>query len=833
MRQLQEVASRRLKQREPLRLLDDPLSFDDADNESIKTEAFEALVTNGRGGRGDMRSPAWSRVCDEDLWNEQFKREVENPAGDPCAAVEQVLIAANATTMVIGHCPNGLHKPTPRKKCNDRLMLADTRMSKKAHGMMETAKSMILDASERIPGFRDVMQWLGIGEALWLPQLQDIGWDDEFVIIEDDDDKTQAGDDESVIIPDRDPEPTTELGPEPELAFLARAAGQGGLPDKKVDWTTAQFEPDGSLMARRGEAGLKVPPLLKGHEDLALPAVEKHSAVRLPELKLDDDFKHIPYDDRNSFINEDKKAHGMMETAKSMILHASARIPGVRELIQWLGNEGAQRVFHQFQDIDGDDEFVIIEDDEDKEHADDDEVVITEDRDPETTIKLGPKPEPAPLELGPLDVGPLDVVSLADLHGDFPQALKIMKRLGVVKPDVTESNWGELGRTLWAAGTATFVQTGDVVDRYHFDKDIIDFLWKLQDHAEAEGGKVVLLLGNHELWNLQGVLQDVRPLARCQYLEDPGDRQKCPAETTAELQQAIKTYGRSVVQAALARLNPWDKDRAKWGKIIGPWGVKAAVAHLKAWDKEGAVGKGVRERLKDGRMAFFFKKAQVLFVHAGLVGPAGEWFLQDGNANAAAELLIAKTMRQLQEVASRRLKQREPLRLLDDPLSFDDADNESIKTEAFEALVTNGRGGRGDMRSPAWSRVCDEDLWNEQFKREVENPAGDPCAAVEQVLIAANATTMVIGHCPNDLNKTTPRKRCGDRLMLADTRMSTGYNAGKLMGDRLWGLRFSPRRPVRAVSLTKEVDWTTAHFEPDGSLIVQSAEAGLPVSAAG
>merc|ERR1719253_98135 len=56
----------------------------------------------------------------------------------------------------------------------------------------------------------------------------------------------------------------------------------------------------------------------------------------------------------------------------------------------------------------------------------------------------------------------------------------------------------------WTGGGSVLIQTGDVADRGPQELDVYKALFRLQDEAPASGGKVIILLGNHELLNLQG-----------------------------------------------------------------------------------------------------------------------------------------------------------------------------------------------------------------------------------------------------------------------------------------------------------------------------------------
>jgi 3',5'-cyclic AMP phosphodiesterase CpdA len=92
------------------------------------------------------------------------------------------------------------------------------------------------------------------------------------------------------------------------------------------------------------------------------------------------------------------------------------------------------------------------------------------------------------------------VVAVGDLHGDLRASLEVLELAGLVDSE---------GR--WSGGDAVLVQTGDVVDRGPDSRDIIALLARLEGEAEAVGGRVVALLGNHEVMNLMGDWRYVSP----------------------------------------------------------------------------------------------------------------------------------------------------------------------------------------------------------------------------------------------------------------------------------------------------------------------------------
>lgn len=92
------------------------------------------------------------------------------------------------------------------------------------------------------------------------------------------------------------------------------------------------------------------------------------------------------------------------------------------------------------------------------------------------------------------------VVAVGDLHADLQTTLAVLQLAQVVDAE---------GH--WSGGTATLVQTGDVTDRGPDSKEVIELLMRLEQEAAQAGGRVVALLGNHEVMNLTGDLRYVSP----------------------------------------------------------------------------------------------------------------------------------------------------------------------------------------------------------------------------------------------------------------------------------------------------------------------------------
>lgn len=92
------------------------------------------------------------------------------------------------------------------------------------------------------------------------------------------------------------------------------------------------------------------------------------------------------------------------------------------------------------------------------------------------------------------------VVAIGDIHGAGDNFQAILRQAGLVDD-----------RLNWAGGRATLVQTGDCFDRGAQVRQVLDLIMKLEPQAAAAGGRVVPLLGNHEIMNMLGVTRDVNP----------------------------------------------------------------------------------------------------------------------------------------------------------------------------------------------------------------------------------------------------------------------------------------------------------------------------------
>src|SRR5215471_43308 len=93
---------------------------------------------------------------------------------------------------------------------------------------------------------------------------------------------------------------------------------------------------------------------------------------------------------------------------------------------------------------------------------------------------------------------PDSVLAVADVHGDFDDLVAILQRVGIID-----------AQHHWTGGNRSLVQIGDLLDRGPKPREVMDLLVSLEKEAPQAGGRVISLLGNHEMMNIMGDLRYV------------------------------------------------------------------------------------------------------------------------------------------------------------------------------------------------------------------------------------------------------------------------------------------------------------------------------------
>ena len=200
-----------------------------------------------------------------------------------------------------------------------------------------------------------------------------------------------------------------------------------------------------------------------------------------------------------------------------------------------------------------------------------------------SAIMLAASPSPAQSTPG-------RIVAVGDLHGDYAAWIAIARDAGLVD-----------ARNRWAGASTILVQTGDITDRGPDSLKIIRHLRKLQREAASAGGKVIVLIGNHEAMNVTGDLRYV----------DPGEYAAFRDRSSEALRRSAWDSNSQRLIADYRRKYPamTDKEvRADW-LANTPLGM---IEHQRAWGPSGELGRWA------AGLPAVVKIGETLFVHGGL-----------------------------------------------------------------------------------------------------------------------------------------------------------------------------------------------------------------------
>ncbi len=178
---------------------------------------------------------------------------------------------------------------------------------------------------------------------------------------------------------------------------------------------------------------------------------------------------------------------------------------------------------------------------------------------------------------------PRRIVAFGDLHGDLASAREAFALAGA-----TDADGG------WIGGDLVLVQLGDQTDRGDDELEILDWLEELKRQARADGGAVHVLVGNHELMNVQSDLRYVTPGGLTDFADTP-----CGGEGSACARAPRAARGRV---AAFEPGGPWARRLADHPVALlldGTVFVHGGILPLYARDGIDALNASVAAWLRD------------------------------------------------------------------------------------------------------------------------------------------------------------------------------------------------------------------------------------------
>jgi hypothetical protein len=202
------------------------------------------------------------------------------------------------------------------------------------------------------------------------------------------------------------------------------------------------------------------------------------------------------------------------------------------------------------------------------------------------------------------------VVAVGDVHGAFDSFAAILRAAQVIDD-----------RNRWSGRRTVLVQTGDVLDRGPDSRKAIDLLRRLERDAQRAGGRVVSLLGNHELMRL---ISDWR------YVSAGEIEAFRNGDSTRLREQVLVTLNEQAAQRARTEGREHDAEayRAQFLKEV-PLGM---IELRQAFGPEGEYGRWIRERPTVAQVN------GVLFLHGGISPETAALGCEGINAAVTKEL---------------------------------------------------------------------------------------------------------------------------------------------------------------------------------------------------
>jgi hypothetical protein len=210
------------------------------------------------------------------------------------------------------------------------------------------------------------------------------------------------------------------------------------------------------------------------------------------------------------------------------------------------------------------------------------------------------------------------VVAVGDIHGAFDNFVAILRAAQVID-----------NRNRWIGRRMVLVQTGDILDRGPDSRKAIDLLRRMERDAQRAGGRVVTLLGNHELMRL---ISDWR------YVSTGEIEAFRNGDSTQLREQVLTVLNEQAAQKAKAEGREHDAAvyREQFLKEI-PLGM---IELRQAFGPQGEYGRWVRERPAVARVN------GVLFLHGGISPEIAPLGCEGINAAVSKELVALPPLEQ-------------------------------------------------------------------------------------------------------------------------------------------------------------------------------------------
>jgi len=344
------------------------------------------------------------------------------------------------------------------------------------------------------------------------------------------------------------------------------------------------------------------------------------------------------------------------------------------------------------------------------------------------------------------------IVAVGDIHGDFDALVEVLQETGLMDAEQR-----------WIGGDAILVQTGDFLDRGSKVREVMDLLMALEKQAVRDSGRVVVLLGNHEMMNLMGDLRDVAKKSYLSFVdENSGKRRQDVYQDYLELYKR-----RSRLLGQEPSITP--KLEKQWMKRHPP----GFLEYRDALQPHGKYGGWLRKR------PAIVQIGDTIFLHGGIHPELASFKLRAINERIKWEIeaFDAYTRYMVAE------KLIVSLATLDEAVAAAEAELKRRKDEVadksmLESFLQYGSWLSVHPNGPLWFRGFA--YWSEREGRRY----------LSKLLESYEAKHFVVGHTAQLPGRIRTRFR--DKVFLVDTGMlSSFYRGGRASALEIQDGRFT------------------------------------------
>jgi hypothetical protein len=313
------------------------------------------------------------------------------------------------------------------------------------------------------------------------------------------------------------------------------------------------------------------------------------------------------------------------------------------------------------------------------------------------------------------------VVAIGDIHGDLDAFIRILQRTSLVDAQLK-----------WSGGNAILVQTGDMIDRGPKSRGVMDLLMTLQKDAPRQGGRVIVLLGNHEAMNVYGDLGYVTAADYASFADAESEHRRLSAYATYAAVQ-----GKSAISST------------DW-MAAHPQGF---VEQRDAFGPDGKYGKWLRSLPAVARVN------DSIFAHGG-ISPA--W--------------ASKSIDTMNETITGEFKAFDGYKrsLIQQSLARPFYAEDELMAAAKVAMSKHLDSVMGLLTFDGWLSMRDDGpLW---FRGYAEWSDTEGAPQMAQLIKSVGAARVVVGHTPSQSREIL--SRFGGAVYLIDTGMLSSYFTG-------------------------------------------------------